>query len=236
VSTEGIGGVGLNSGPTETGYGPATSGGAGRGGTAQIALAGSNSLDQVTVLTRATGGAGGNSQQGAGPANAGGAGGAATAGGATISFGAGTTVSNLEVQATARGGNGGTASFGNGGAGGIATGGNVSVSLDANAGAGGVQIDTGAIGGAGGQGATSQGGNNSYEFVLGSFTWEEALAAAAARTNDSGVRGHLATVTTPQEQDRVRSVLGNNLAWLGASDAGDEGGFTWRRVRRRATL
>jgi filamentous hemagglutinin family protein len=46
--------------------------------------------------------------------------------------------------------------------------------------------------------------------------------------NADGVRGHLATITTPQEQDRVRAVLGSNLAWLGGSDAGDEGGFTWR--------
>jgi filamentous hemagglutinin family protein len=228
VSTEGVGGIGAGSGPTETGYGPAMGGGAGRGGLARIELAGSNNLGEVTVITRATGGAGGISQQGPDPAGAGGAGGEAVAGNAILSFGAGTTISSLEVQATARGGNGGESGYGNGGAGGAATGGNISLALPGSPAPTSVSINTNAIGGTGGQGGTTQGANNTYELVLGSFTWEEALAAAAARTNDSGVRGHLATITTPQEQARVRVVLGENLAWLGASDSGDEGGFTWR--------
>ena len=64
VTATGIGGRGLASGPGETGPTPATAGGAGRGGTATIELAGANSLGVTTIDAGSRGGAGGNAPTG----------------------------------------------------------------------------------------------------------------------------------------------------------------------------
>lgn len=70
------------------------------------------------------------------------------------------------------------------------------------------------------------GTNNYYEFVAGTFSWTEALAAAATMTFN-GRAGHLVTITSQGEDTFVRSLY-DGFAWGAASDEGDEGNFTWR--------
>jgi Lectin C-type domain/PEP-CTERM motif len=75
----------------------------------------------------------------------------------------------------------------------------------------------------------ASGGNDHwYDFVATNLTWDDAFAAANA-TTFNGLQGYLATVTSALENDFVsNTVAGGTLAWLGASDAGDENNFTWR--------
>ena len=81
----------------------------------------------------------------------------------------------------------------------------------------------------------SAGGNGHfYEFVTNTvldvgpanISWNDAVAAAAAMTLGTET-GYLATATSQGENDFLVG-LSNKLAWLGGSDAGDEGNFTWR--------
>ncbi len=76
--------------------------------------------------------------------------------------------------------------------------------------------------------AGSGGNGHYYEFVGNAVTWADAFAAAQA-SSFNGMTGYLATVTTAAE-NRFASVTvaGGVLAWLGASDDGHEGTFTWR--------
>ncbi|HYC33198.1 MAG TPA: protein kinase [Gemmatimonadales bacterium] len=73
-----------------------------------------------------------------------------------------------------------------------------------------------------------------YEAVPGTLTWYEADRAAAARTY-RGTRGHLATVTSPEEERFVRENLRQAVAggyWLGGYRAASGGGAGegWRWV------
>jgi VCBS repeat-containing protein len=62
-----------------------------------------------------------------------------------------------------------------------------------------------------------------YRFVAGDWSWSGASAAASARGE------YLATVTSQAEMDHIRGLQpGDQLAWLGGSDAATEG--TWRWV------
>ena len=70
------------------------------------------------------------------------------------------------------------------------------------------------------------GTNNYYEFVQGTFSWTYALHLAGQMSFE-GRQGHLVTITSAGEDAFVRSLY-DGFAWGAASDAGDEGNFTWR--------
>lgn len=75
----------------------------------------------------------------------------------------------------------------------------------------------------------ASGGNDHwYEFIDSNVSWTAAFAAAQGMSH-LGMTGYLATVTSAGE-NRFASVTvaGSVLAWLGASDDGSEGTFTWR--------
>ncbi len=61
-----------------------------------------------------------------------------------------------------------------------------------------------------------------FELVQGNFTWQQAKTDAESRG------GSLATIKSQEEQDEVEALLhGNASYWIGASDAGQEGQWTW---------
>eukprot|EP00698_Gefionella_okellyi_P003930 TRINITY_DN13646_c0_g1_i1.p1 TRINITY_DN13646_c0_g1~~TRINITY_DN13646_c0_g1_i1.p1 ORF type:complete len:243 (-),score=27.02 TRINITY_DN13646_c0_g1_i1:65-793(-) len=71
-----------------------------------------------------------------------------------------------------------------------------------------------------------------YELVSVSspILWTNALTAASTRTY-GGNPGYLATITTQQEHNFLVSLLPTNapaVVWVGGSDAGNEGTWTWR--------
>ena len=65
-----------------------------------------------------------------------------------------------------------------------------------------------------------------YEYVTGEFTWGQAVSGAAGK-NLYGIKGYLATVTTQSENDFIRQKLAAD-GWLGGSDLGNEGVWSWR--------
>lgn len=72
--------------------------------------------------------------------------------------------------------------------------------------------------------------NGHYYLVVqsGRITFDDALAAAA-QTSHLGIPGHLATVTSPEEQDFLLKAFGSrgpNL-WIGASDAAKNDEWKW---------
>jgi N-acetylneuraminic acid mutarotase len=75
-----------------------------------------------------------------------------------------------------------------------------------------------------------QGGNGHvYEYVQSPGTWTAANAAAPTRSF-RGVAGHLATITSFDENDVVGSLRGtdNDLrGWIGLTDSATEGTFLW---------
>ncbi|HEY9751803.1 MAG TPA: lectin-like protein, partial [Coleofasciculaceae cyanobacterium] len=70
------------------------------------------------------------------------------------------------------------------------------------------------------------GNNHFYEFVPGSFTWDQAKADAETRSYQ-GQSGYLATITSAEESAFINNLLGNNNAWIGLSDAAEEGDWEW---------
>ncbi len=77
---------------------------------------------------------------------------------------------------------------------------------------------------------TVAGGGNGhwYEFVSSIVTWDTANANAQASTYN-GMPGHLATITSAEENDWVFSNVGlaGISIWLGATDQSHEGTWTW---------
>lgn len=76
----------------------------------------------------------------------------------------------------------------------------------------------------------SGGNGHWYEYfddASGFQSWSEASAAAASRVH-AGQKGYLATVTSSGENAFIHTLTAGNRTWLGASDAGDEGNWTWR--------
>ena len=64
-------------------------------------------------------------------------------------------------------------------------------------------------------------GYSTYELIEGSFTWEQAKADAESRG------GHLATITSAEENAKVVAVANGLMVQLGASDSQDEGEWRW---------
>jgi formylglycine-generating enzyme required for sulfatase activity len=64
-----------------------------------------------------------------------------------------------------------------------------------------------------------------YQAVLGNFTWNQAKADAETKG------GHLATITSADEWQKIQQSLGSSLngknLWIGATDAEQEGDWKW---------
>ncbi len=67
-----------------------------------------------------------------------------------------------------------------------------------------------------------------YEYVPERLSWEPALASAATRSYD-GLAGHLATVTSAEENSFIRALVADAEwgAWLAGSDRAVEGDWRW---------
>ncbi len=65
-----------------------------------------------------------------------------------------------------------------------------------------------------------------YQYVSSSVTWTAARAAANSATLN-GMQGYLATVTSAEEFDFIKSKTGGNEAWLGGTDQAVEGEWRW---------
>ena len=68
-----------------------------------------------------------------------------------------------------------------------------------------------------------------YQVVSSMVTWTAANAAANASTltGMTGVNGHLATITTAQEQAFIEGLTGGVSSWIGGGDFGTEGVWRW---------
>jgi Ca2+-binding RTX toxin-like protein len=63
--------------------------------------------------------------------------------------------------------------------------------------------------------------SNTYQAISGNFTFDQAMADAASKG------GHLATVGSSAEWEKIKAILPQGRAWLGASDAKKEGTWEW---------
>jgi alpha-tubulin suppressor-like RCC1 family protein len=71
------------------------------------------------------------------------------------------------------------------------------------------------------------GTGNYYEFIPASgIRWSTAREVAETRSCN-GLGGHLATITSPEENNFVRALVTTDRAWLGGSDAAQEGIWRW---------
>ena len=65
-----------------------------------------------------------------------------------------------------------------------------------------------------------------YDFISGSFTWQQALAAAAGQTH-LGQQGYLVTITSEQESDFIFNSVTRTGFWTAGTDEAVEGQFRW---------
>jgi hypothetical protein len=67
------------------------------------------------------------------------------------------------------------------------------------------------------------GGNSMqrYEFRYANVTWNEANSIAI------GAGGHLVTITSQTEYQRIRNLAGSDPIWLGGTDSAQEGVWRW---------
>ena len=67
-----------------------------------------------------------------------------------------------------------------------------------------------------------------YQALSDCTSWEDAVAKAAA-SSFNGISGYLATVTSSTEDNFIKSLVPvDEQYYLGGSDSGDEGNWTWR--------
>jgi hypothetical protein len=71
-------------------------------------------------------------------------------------------------------------------------------------------------------------GDNAYEFIAGSFSFDQANSDAQAQTIN-GVSGHLVTITSAAENAFVSSLITTveHSVWIGATDRDLEGAWRW---------
>ncbi|NQZ27080.1 MAG: PEP-CTERM sorting domain-containing protein [Colwellia sp.] len=71
-------------------------------------------------------------------------------------------------------------------------------------------------------------GGNDHWYELTTETTNEFDARIIALTSrHNGEFGYLATITSQEEQDFIKALIGNTRAWIGASDAASEGNWIW---------
>ena len=64
-------------------------------------------------------------------------------------------------------------------------------------------------------------GEVKYERIQGSFTWQQ------AKTDAENRGGHLATITSAEENNLIRQIASEGSVWIGGSDAAQEGQWQW---------
>ena len=64
-------------------------------------------------------------------------------------------------------------------------------------------------------------GEVKYERIQGSFTWQQ------AKTDAENRGGHLATITSAEENNLIRQIASEGSVWIGGSDATQEGQWQW---------
>lgn len=72
------------------------------------------------------------------------------------------------------------------------------------------------------------GNGHYYQVFLGGISWSQACSLAT-QTLFQGMAGHLATITSPEENDFVADLLPSGVvgAWLGGTDNSSEGAWSW---------
>lgn len=74
------------------------------------------------------------------------------------------------------------------------------------------------------------GNGNYYDYVPSSLTWQQAKAAAES-TTFLGMNGHLATVTSSDENSFINTTFNTgvsmNFAWIGGWEPNDDGVWRW---------
>jgi hypothetical protein len=75
-----------------------------------------------------------------------------------------------------------------------------------------------------------QGNGNHYNFIPSNLTWHQAKTAAESMTF-MGVSGHLATITSADENNFIstnfNTGLASNFAWIGGIEPNDNGIWRW---------
>ncbi len=75
---------------------------------------------------------------------------------------------------------------------------------------------------------------NFYQHITTDTRWDTASTNAAA-TNLNGIGGHLAVVSSAEENDYLTTISGGQRLWIGGSDAGSEGTWSWREGPENGT-
>ena len=68
---------------------------------------------------------------------------------------------------------------------------------------------------------------HAYKYVDESTNYISAQTNAAIIDEETGLAGHLATISSEEENQLVQKVVGMNSAWIGASFSKDDGEVTW---------
>ena len=79
------------------------------------------------------------------------------------------------------------------------------------------------------------GNGHIYEIVQNRIPWTDASTFSQAQTL-AGVPGHLVTITSPDEQAFIDSIVDEGAYWIGASDANLEGCWEWVSGPENGTL
>ena len=79
-----------------------------------------------------------------------------------------------------------------------------------------------------------------YEYILGTLNWNDANAAASAKTF-YGLKGYLVTITSEAENSCVASIMADQnvssiRAWVGAADVTEEAKWVWATGPEAGTI